>query len=120
MIGGGRHLTWLSLWLRPMGLEIIHYCCQLPLQYYNSASMPYELLDLGCFVLDKLELFMYEEAHTLSHHLKIWCGMKLVILLVDDPKLFVENCLYLGGTTLYLVAGKLLLLLSCGGCFRAS
>ena len=26
MIGGGRYLSWLSLRLRPMGLEVVHHC----------------------------------------------------------------------------------------------
>ena len=96
MIGGGRFLTWLSLRLRPMDLEIVHHHCWQPLQFCSSVAMPIELLDLGCFTLNKLELFTNEEACTLSHCLERLCNMKLVILSADDPRLLVENCVYLG------------------------
>ena len=58
--------------------------------------MPIELLDLGCFILDKLEFFTDEEDYGLSHCLERQCNMKLVILPADDPRLLVENCVYLG------------------------
>ena len=67
MIGGGSYLTWLTLHLCRMGLEVVHHHCEQPLQYCNSIAMPIELLDLGFFVLDKLMCFTDEEAHILSH-----------------------------------------------------
>ena len=96
MIGGGRYLTWLSLQLCPMGLEVEHHCCEQPLQYRNSTAMPVKLLDLGHFILDTLELFSDEEAYALSRCLERRCDMKLAVLSTDDPRLLVENCLYLG------------------------
>ena len=58
--------------------------------------MPVELLDLGHFILDRLELFSDEDACVLSHCLERRCGMKLAILSADDPRLLVEKCVYLG------------------------
>ena len=96
MIGGGRHLAWLSLRLCPMGLEVVHHRREEPLWYCNSGAMPIELQDLGYFILDRLEFFTDEEAYILSHHLERRCNMKLVIILTDDPRLPVENCVHLG------------------------
>ena len=79
-----------------MGLEVMHHRHEQPLQYCNSAAMPVKLLDLGCFILDRLEFFSDEEACALSHCLERRCGMKLVILSADNPVLLVENCVYLG------------------------
>ena len=55
------------------------------------------LLDLGPFVLDRLELFTDEKAHTLSHHLERLCAMRLVVFPASHPKLLTENCMYMGG-----------------------
>ena len=96
MIGGGRYLTWLSLQLSPMRLEVVHHHHEQPLQDCNSAAMPVKLLDLGRFILDRLEFFSDEETCALSHCLERWCGMKLAVLSADDPRLLVENCVYLG------------------------
>ena len=79
-----------------MGLEVVHCCREQPLQYCNSAAMPVKLLDLGHFILDRLEFFSDEEACALSHCLERWCGMKLAVLSADDPRLLVENCVFLG------------------------
>ena len=103
MIGGGRYLTWLSLQLRPIGLEVVHHCHEQLLQYCNSAAMPVELLDLGRFIFRRLEFFSDEEACALSCGLERRCGMKLAILSADDPRLLAENCVYMGEH--YLVPG---------------
>ena len=58
--------------------------------------MPVELLDLGCFILDRLEFFFDKEAYALSHCLERQCDMKLAVLSADNPRLLVENCAYLG------------------------
>ena len=79
-----------------MGLEVVHCCREQPLQYCNQAAMPVELLELGSFILGRLEFFSNEEACALSHHLERWCGMKLDVLSADDPRLLLENCVYLG------------------------
>ena len=96
MIGGGRYLTWLSLQLRPMGLEVMHHYHEQPLRYCNSAAIPVKLLDLGHFILDKLEFLSDEEAYALSRCLERQGDMKLAVLSTDDPRLLVENCVYLG------------------------
>ena len=96
MIGGGRYLTWLYLWLCLLGLEVMHHCREQPLQCCNSIAMAIELLDLGHFSLDKLEFFTDEEACILSCCLERRCNMELVVLPADDPKLLVENWVYLG------------------------
>ena len=51
-----------------------------------------ELLNLGCFILDRLELCTDEEAHALSHCLERRCDMKLVVLSANNPKLQAKNC----------------------------
>ena len=79
-----------------MDLEVVHHCREQPLQYYNSTATPVKLLDLGCFILDELEFFSDEEAYAFSRHLERQCGMKLAVLSADDPRLLVENCVYLG------------------------
>ena len=79
-----------------MGLEVVRHHREQPLQYCNSAAMPVKLLDLGRFILDRLEFFSDEEACALSHHLKRWCGIKLVVLSAEYPRLLFENCVYLG------------------------
>ena len=79
-----------------MGLEVVHHHREEPLRHCNSVAMPIELQDLGYFILDRLEFFMDEEAYILSHHLERQCNMKLVVLSADDPRLLVENCVYLG------------------------
>ena len=58
--------------------------------------MPLELLDLGHFILDKLEFFTDEEACILSCCLERLCNMKLVVLRADNPRLLLESCVYLG------------------------
>ena len=95
-IGGGRYLTWLFLRLCPMGLEVVHHRPEKPLQCCNSATMPVELLDLGRFILGRLEFFSNKDACTLSCCLERRCSMKLAVLPTGDPRLLAENCVYLG------------------------
>ena len=58
--------------------------------------MPVELLDLGRFILGRLEFFSNEDACALSHCLKRRCDMELAVLLAGHPRLLAENCVYLG------------------------
>ena len=58
--------------------------------------MPVELLDLGRFILGRLEFFSDEDACALSRCLKRRCDMELAVLPAGDPRLLAENCEYLG------------------------
>ena len=58
--------------------------------------MPVELLDLGRFILDRLEFFSDEDACALSRCLERRCGIKVAVLSADNPRLLAENCVYLG------------------------